>query len=302
MKVLLFGKDGQVGAAVERACPASWHLASYARSGAPLDDLTRIRKLVAAEKPNVIVNAAAYTAVDRAETEPELAGHINRDAPALMAQMSRESGALLIHYSTDYVYDGRKPTPYVESDMPNPLSIYGQTKLEGDQAIAASGCRHLIFRVSWVYASGHRNFPQAILDLARERSSLNVVGDQIGTPTDATYIAEVTLHAMKKLAEEPDMERLSGLYHLSPVGEIDRAALARFIVSEALAAGAELALQPGAVQAIATADYPQQAARPLNSRLDSSRLAGAFSLEPPDWREAMRNWTVNAIGGSKRDA
>jgi dTDP-4-dehydrorhamnose reductase len=301
MKVLLFGKDGQVGGAIRRACPAGWNLVSYGRSGAPLDNLQWIHELLSAEKPDLIINAAAYTAVDLAETQPELAGRINRDAPALMAEMAHKTGAWLVHYSTDYVYDGSKVSAYAESDPPNPLGVYGRTKLEADLAIAASGCRHVIFRVSWVYASGHRNFPQTVLNLAQDRSSLNVVGDQIGAPTDAAFIAQVTLAAIKRIAEDPDVERLGGLYHLSSAGDVDRAELARFIVSEALSAGAELALHPDAVQAVATADYPQSAARPLNSRLDTSRLMETYSIKPPDWREAMRAWTVDAVGGSKRD-
>lgn len=302
MKVLLFGKNGQVGAAISRALPPGWHLTCLDRHEAPLNDLERIGRVIDEVRPDIIINAAAYTAVDKAETEPELAGIINRDAPGIMAAKARETGAWLIHYSTDYVYDGRKASAYVESDPTNPLSVYGRTKLEGDLAIAASGCSHLIFRVSWVYASGHRNFPQAILNLARERESLNVVGDQTGAPTDAAFIAEVTVKALQRLAGDPDARRLAGLYHLSPSGETNRAELARFIVNEAWAAGGRLALRAEDIRAIATADYPQPAARPLNSRLDASRLADAFQVDAPDWREAMRDWTVNAIGGSERDA
>lgn len=302
MKALLFGKNGQVGTALSGAFPSAWNLTCLDRHDAPLNDLERIGRIIDETKPDVIINAAAYTAVDKAETEPELALVINRDAPGVMAAKARETGAWLIHYSTDYVYDGRKASAYVESDPANPLSAYGQTKLEGDLAIMASGCRHLIFRVSWVYAAGHRNFPQAILNLARERENLNVVGDQTGAPTDAAFIAEVTVKALQRLADDPDASRLAGLYHLSPSGETNRAELARFIVNEARAAGAMFALRAENIQAIATADYPQPAARPLNSRLDASRLADAFHVKASDWREAMRVWTLNAIGGSKRDA
>lgn len=302
MKALLFGKNGQVGAAVSRAFPPGWHLIGLDRHNAPLNDLKRVSGVIDEVRPDIIINAAAYTTVDKAETEPELAGIVNRDAPGLMAAKARETGAWFIHYSTDYVYDGRKASAYVESDLTNPLSVYGRSKLEGDLAIAASGCSHLIFRVSWVYASGHRNFPQAILSLARERESLNVVGDQIGAPTDAAFIAEVTVKALQRLAKAPDARRLAGLYHLSPSGETDRADLARFIVHEAWTAGAELALRAEDIRAIATADYPQPAARPLNSRLNASRLADAFHVHAPDWREAIRAWTLNAIGGSKLDA
>lgn len=302
MKIVLFGKDGQVGEAIRRACPVGWDLVCYGRREAPLDDLQRIRQLLTTEMPDVIINAAAYTAVDRAETEPELAGLINRDAPALMARTARETGAWLIHYSSDYVYDGKKTIPYVESDPPNPLGIYGRTKLDGDLAIAASACHSLIFRVSWVYAFGHRNFPQAILDLARERSSLNVVGDQIGAPTDAAFIAAVTMMALKKLAREREAEQLGGLYHLSPAGDVSRAELARFLVAEARAAGAELALDPVDIRDISTMDYPQPAARPLNSRLDSTRISQVLSFETPDWREAMRAWIANAIRGDARES
>ncbi|MFD1747280.1 dTDP-4-dehydrorhamnose reductase [Rhizobium helianthi] len=301
MKALLFGKNGQVGAAINRAFPPSWDLISLDRREAPLDDLRGLREILASEKPDIIINAAAYTAVDKAEAEPELAGIINRDAPALMADFAQQTGAWLVHYSTDYVYDGRNPYAYVESDAPNPLSVYGRTKLEGDLAIAASDCRHLIFRVSWVYASGHRNFPQTILNLALERATLNVVGDQIGAPTDAKFIADVTVKAAQRIVDDPEADRLSGLYHLSPSGEIDRAGLARFIVGEAAAAGAKLALSADDIKAISTADYPQPAARPLNSRLDVSRLTNAFLVNAPDWREAMRAWIASAIGGSKRD-
>lgn len=301
MKILLLGKDGQVGNAIQRTCPPGWELVSHGRSSAPLDDLRRTKELLAAERPDVIINAAAYTAVDRAEAEPDLAALVNRDAPALMAEAARETGAWLIHYSTDYVFDGRKAGAYAESDTPNPLSVYGRTKLEGDLAIAASGCRHLIFRVSWVYAFGHGNFPQTIFNLARERSSLNVVGDQIGAATDAAYVAEVTLRALAKIDERPDRTDLGGVYHLAPAGEVSRAELAKFIIAEAQALGAKLALGPGDVKAIRTADYPQPAVRPLNSRLDTGRLAQTLSIQAQDWRMAMRGWIVNAIRGTERD-
>jgi dTDP-4-dehydrorhamnose reductase len=252
-------------------------------------------RLVAQAAPDVIVNATAYTAVDRAEVEPERARLINAEAVALLAAAARRIGAWLVHYSTDYVFDGTKTAPYLETDAPAPLSVYGATKHRGDVAIAESGCAHLIFRVSWVYADGGNNFARTTLRLAREKNALQVVGDQLGAPTSARLIAAATADAVARLGRGADAPLSPGLYHLAAAGAVSRADYARFIVAAALRRGATLALGPEAIQAVPTAAYPSPATRPLNSRLDTAKLRSALALELPDWQEDTRNWVATAL-------
>jgi dTDP-4-dehydrorhamnose reductase len=296
MKLLLLGKHGQVGTALQATLAGLGEVTALGRAEADLEQPGELPRLVTRLAPDVIVNAAAYTAVDKAAEEPDRARLVNAEAVATLAAAAQRCGAWLIHYSTDFVFDGRKADPYVESDEPNPLSIYGATKHKGDLAVAASGCRHLIFRVSWVFGDGHGNFPRAILRLARDRTSLNVVADQIGAPTSASLIAEITAAAIARLAGA-DAEGLAGTYHLAPSGAVDRHALAQFVVAEALANRAVLALRPENIAAIASSDYPSPAVRPLNSRLDCSKLRATFGVDLPDWRDHVRRFVAGAVAG-----
>jgi dTDP-4-dehydrorhamnose reductase len=294
MKVLLFGKNGQVGEALQSALQPLGEVVALGRAEADLEQPGELPRVVATHAPDVIVNAAAYTAVDKAETEAERARLVNAEAVATLAAAARRARAWLIHYSTDYVFDGLKPSPYHEFDAAQPLSVYGSTKLRGEQAITESGCRHLLFRVSWVYATGHSNFGATMLRLARDRSSLNVVADQIGAPTSAGLIAAITAKAIGRLAQD-DAESLSGTYHLAASGVVSRADYAKFLVNEARAAGAPMALDASGIAAIATADYPTPAARPLNSRLSTRKLTEAFGIDLPPWQDDARQWVIDTV-------
>lgn len=296
MKLLLLGKDGQVGRALAPVLAQLGELSAFGHAGADFERPGELPRLVAAEAPDVIVNAAAYTAVDRAEAEPDRARLVNAEAVALIADAAQRTGAWLIHYSTDYVFDGKSAAPYVETDSPAPLNVYGATKSRGDLAIAQAGCRHLIFRVGWVYADGANNFPRTMLRLAREREELRVVDDQIGTPTSAHLIAEVTSLAIARLAAaDGAAASMSGTYHLAAAGAVSRADYARFLVAEARDRGMALRLESEGIIACATADYPTPAMRPLNSRLDTAKLRATFGLDLPDWRSDARAWVENAV-------
>lgn len=284
MKILLLGKSGQVGWELQRALAPLGTLIVLGRKaeGGYCGDLSRPDALAASLRtiaPDVIVNAAAYTAVDRAEDEPELARAINAAAVAVLAREARELNALLVHYSTDYVFDGSNSRPWSEDDATAPLSVYGQTKLEGEEAIRASGCTYLIFRTSWVYAARGQNFARTMLRLAGEREQLAIVADQVGAPTGAELIADVTAHALRTTRQRPE---LAGLYHLAAAGETSWHDYARFVFDHARARGRSLAVRE--IKAIPSGDYPTPARRPLNSRLDSTKLCQAFGLAMPDWR------------------
>lgn len=295
MKVLLFGKDGQVGRAMSAALAGGAEVIACGRAEADFERPGGLASVIAAAAPDVIINAAAYTAVDKAESEPERARRVNAEAVAVIAAAARRAGIWLIHYSTDYVFDGTKDGAYLESDRAAPLGVYGATKHEGDLAIAASGCRHLILRVSWVYGDGTANFARTMLRLARERGELRVVGDQVGAPTSARLIAAVTADALRRLAGGKDAALEPGLYHLAPTGAVSRVDYVRFLVAEAQRLGASLGVAPEAIRAIATADYPTPAVRPLNSRLDTGKLRQALGLTLPDWRDDARRWVAGEL-------
>jgi dTDP-4-dehydrorhamnose reductase len=287
-KILLLGCNGQVGWELQRALAPLGEVVALDRHGAPglCGDLTRpdaLADTVRALCPAVVVNAAAHTAVDKAESEPELARTINTDAVAALAGAVAQTGAWLLHYSTDYVFDGSGTRPWREDDAPAPLSVYGRTKLDGEAAIRASGCRHLVLRTSWVYAARGGNFARTMLRLAAERERLTVVADQIGAPTGAELIADVSAHALRAALANP---ALAGTYHLAAGGEASWCDYARFVIDEARALGAELKVQE--VAPIPTAAYPTPATRPLNSRLDTAKLRTAFGLTLPDWRSGVR--------------
>ena len=271
MRILLTGRNGQVGWELERALPALGELIATDRAILDLADPDAIRRAVRDAKPAVIVNAAAYTAVDRAESELEQAMRINGIAPGVLAEEAKRLGALLVHYSTDYVFDGRKGEPYSEDDEPKPINVYGASKLAGERAIKASGCRYLILRASWVYAPRGRNFFLAIAKRAQAQERLRVVDDQTGVPTSAEFLATWTVAILMR--PHPDGEGY--LYHMVPNGQVTWCGFARSIV-------ALLGLEVD-VDAIGTAQYPTPAARPAHSVLDNRRIANVFGFELPSW-------------------
>lgn len=285
MKILLIGKDGQVGWELQRSLAALGQLHAVGRDECDLSDAEAVRNLVQGAKPDIIVNAAAYTAVDKAESNVQLAQAINTQAPAILAEAAKELDAWLVHYSTDYVFDGSKVGAYLEQDMTNPLSVYGRTKLKAEHAISQSGCKHLIFRTSWVFAARGANFAKTMLRLARERDTLNVVGDQFGAPTSAELIADVTALCLYKLHNEAPAlaNQRAGIYHLVSSGVTTWHDFAHYVISYAIAANQTLKCQPSAVLAITAAEYPTPAQRPANSRLDTSKLQVTFNISLPDW-------------------
>lgn len=286
MKILLLGKDGQVGWQLQRSLAPHGDVVACGRDRCNLSDLAQIRSVVREIRPAIIVNAAAYTAVDRAESESDLAWRINAEAPGMLAAEAAALGALLVHYSTDYVFDGTKAAPYLETDPTAPLSVYGRSKLAGEEAIRAVGGKSLIFRTSWVFGARGHNFIKTILRLAREKDTLNVVADQIGSPTPAALIATVTGVVLAMLAHGRGLkEGENRLYHLTASRPVSWCEFARTVVDLAGSApGFDLRLKPAAINPIATSEYPTPARRPANSRLDCTRLENDFGLQMPDWQ------------------
>jgi dTDP-4-dehydrorhamnose reductase len=274
VRILLTGCNGQVGWELGRSLATLGELVALGRDGLDLCDEASIRRATRAAAPNVIVNAAAYTTVDRAEAEPELAHAVNGVAPGILAEEARRCDALLVHYSTDYVFDGEKGTPYREDDAPNPVSAYGRSKLEGERAIQRSGCRHLILRTCWVYAARGNNFVRTILRLARERGELSVVGDQTGSPTSAHEIAAATASLLARGAPA------DGIYHLSAAGETTWYEFALAILS---LTGPEHVK----VRRITTAEYPTAARRPRYSVLSNEKVRNATGIALADWRTPL---------------
>lgn len=281
MKILLFGKNGQVGWELNRSLQSLGKVVALGRSEADFSNHESLGKLVREIMPDVIVNAAAYTAVDKAEDEEELAAIINGVAVGVLAEEALKQKALLIHYSTDYVFDGEKDGAYVEDDKPNPINIYGCSKLDGEIAIQNSGCDFFIFRTSWVYSSRGNNFLLTVLRLAKERNELNIVADQFGAPTWARLIAQVTSKILGDVSSS-DWGKYSGLYHLAASGRTSWHGFAQAIIDSG-----ELNLGSVAVNKIGSEAYPMPAKRPDNSVLDCSRLSKRFGLSLPDWRESL---------------
>jgi dTDP-4-dehydrorhamnose reductase len=288
MKILLLGKNGQVGWELQRSlAPLGEVVALGSNSVDFCGDLTNLEGIAATVRsvaPDVIVNAAAHTAVDRAESESELARLINAQAPGVLALEAARSGALLVHYSTDYVFDGSGDQAWVETDATGPLGVYGQSKLEGEQAILASGCRHLIFRTSWVYAARGANFAKTMLRLAQERERLSVIDDQIGAPTGADLLADVTAHALRSAMLNPE---LLGLYHLAAGGQTSWHGYASFVIQTARGAGTEIKVAPDGIERVASSAFVTAAVRPKNSRLNTDKLRNAFELHLPDWQSGV---------------
>ena len=289
MKLLLFGANGQVGHELRRSLAPLGGVSCTTRSGlladgrlcetADFDSPGSLPSLVERIAPDVVVNAAAYTAVDKAESDAEAAMRANAEAPAAIAQACARRGALLVHYSTDYVFDGTGSRPYREDDPTSPLGVYGQTKLAGEQAIQASGCRHMIFRTAWVYADHGRNFLLTMLRLAKERDELRVVADQAGTPTPAALIADVTARALAHGGNQ------SGLWHLTATGSTNWHGFATEIMAQAVERG--LLPRAPAVVPIKTADFPTPARRPAYSCLGTAALVRDFGADLPDWRDGL---------------
>jgi dTDP-4-dehydrorhamnose reductase len=300
MKILLLGRGGQVGWELQRSLSVLGEVvaldfdASQNPQGLCGDftDLAGLERTVEAVRPDVIVNAAAHTAVDKAESEPKLARTINALAPAALARAAIKTGAWLIHYSTDYVFDGSGTSPWTEADATGPLSVYGQTKLEGEQAIALNP-KHLILRTSWVYATRGGNFAKTMLRLAGERESLTVINDQFGAPTSAELLADVTAHAIRTLQTRPE---LAGLYHCIAAGETTWHGYAQFVLAETAALGLPLKATADKVAPTPTSSYPTPAKRPLNSRLDTRKLQAAFGLTLPHWQAGVKRMLIEISG------
>lgn len=302
MKILLTGHHGQLGHELKRSLAPLGEIRAVDLADCNLADEAAIRTLVQQVRPQIIVNPAAHTAVDRAESEQALAFAINARAPAVLAEEAHRHHALLVHYSTDYVFDGRASAPYTETDAPNPLNVYGRTKLAGEEAILQSPAKALVLRTSWVVGSHGNNFARTMLRLAAEREQLRVVADQIGAPTSASLLADCTALLIQQwwLSDQgPDQGSFPyGLYHLTASGATSWHHYAVFVLEQAIKAGRRLNIAPSAIEAITTADYPTPAQRPLNSRLDCQRFHDTFGLRLPDWREGLeqilQSWLEDA--------
>lgn len=287
MKILLTGKDGQVGWELQRALSSFDHVVSVGREGMDLADPDAIRRIVRDVRPDIILNPAAYTAVDKAESEPDLAMAVNGIAPGILAEEAKLLDAVLVHYSTDYVFDGSKPGAYTEDDAPNPQSVYGRTKLAGELAIRASGCRHLILRTSWVYGLHGGNFVKTVLRLAKERDELRIVADQYGAPTWARELANATMLALMAWQMSDWNEELGGTYHFTAGGRTSWHRYAEEIVRLARQYDAALAAKPLEIRAIATHEYPAPAKRPANSVLANDRIRETFGIALPEWQDSL---------------
>ncbi|MDR3066645.1 MAG: dTDP-4-dehydrorhamnose reductase [Comamonas sp.] len=285
MKLLLLGKNGQVGWELQRSlAPLGEVIALDRQTGGDISDLSVLANTIRSMRPDVIVNAAAHTAVDKAESEPDLARRLNAEAPEVMAQEAKSLGALLVHYSTDYVFDGSGSGARKEGDATGPLSVYGRTKLEGEQRIAATHCRPLIFRTSWVYAARGGNFAKTMLRLAQEREALSVINDQWGAPTGADLIADVTAHAVRHVSAHEDD---GGLYHLVAAGETNWHAYASHVIERAQNLRPDLGWKVQSIAAVPTSAFPTAAVRPLNSRLDTHKLQATLQLHLPAWQHGV---------------
>ncbi|MEI7051319.1 dTDP-4-dehydrorhamnose reductase [Pseudomonas koreensis] len=287
MKILLLGKNGQVGWELQRSLAPLGELIALDRHSVDglcgdLSDLEALRATIRQIKPDIIVNAAAYTAVDKAESDVELAYRVNGEASRLLGEEAALLGALLVHYSTDYVFSGEGRRPWQETDAVAPVNRYGASKLAGEQAIIVSGCKHLIFRTSWVYGARGNNFAKTMMRLAKDRETLSVIADQVGAPTGADLIADVTALTIRQVLQRPG---LSGLYHLAAAGEVSWHGYASYVIDFAQANGEQLAVTT--ISAIDTNAYPTPARRPLNSRLNTQKLRDNFSLHLPDWQSGV---------------
>ena len=283
MKLLLTGKNGQLGFELQRALSELGEVIAWDVADCDLRDEAAVRRLVREVRPDVIVNPAAYTAVDQAERDVDAAQAVNARAPAVLAEEAQTLGALMVHYSTDYVFDGTLTRPYLESDAPAPISVYGASKLAGEQGVGAHCERHLTLRTSWVVGAHGGNFVKTMLRLAQERDHLSVVSDQHGAPTSASWLADLSVHLVRQ-AQRESKHFPYGLYHATASGVTDWHAYACHVIERARAAGRPIRVAPEAIQPITSAQYPTAARRPLNSRLDTGLLQATFGWHPPDWK------------------
>ena len=296
MNILLLGKNGQVGWELQRSLAllgqvtaldfdSSEHCGDFSQPDKVADTVRALR-------PQVIVNAAAHTGVDKAESEPDLAQLLNATTPGVLAQEAAKTGALLVHYSTDYVFDGSGSRPWTESDAPAPLSVYGRTKWEGEQLIQQSGAQHLILRTSWVYAARGGNFAKTMLRLAQERERLTVIDDQWGAPTGADLLADVTAHAIRHLQARPQD---AGLYHVAAGGETNWNLYAKHVLAQAQQAQPAIKIKAIEVAPVPTSDFPTAAVRPYNSRLDTRKLQTTFGLSLPPWQQGVARMVAEIL-------
>jgi dTDP-4-dehydrorhamnose reductase len=289
MKILVTGKNGQVGFELQRALAPLGEIIAVDHAECDLADADAIRELVRRVAPDVIVNPAAYTAVDKAESDQATAFAVNTEAPRVLGEEAARLGALVVHYSTDYVFNGSKDGAYAESDTPDPQSVYGRSKHEGEMALAGANPRHLILRTSWVVGAHGGNFAKTMLRLAGERERLTVVADQFGAPTSAALLADLTAQLVRQHQREGAQGFPYGTYHVAAAGETSWHEYARFVIAEALAAGKTLKATPDAVAPLSTEQYPTPAKRPANSRLNTARFRETFGLRLPHWQESLRH-------------
>lgn len=287
MNIFITGGNGQVGFELQRQFAPFGTVLAPTRDELDLANADAVDAYLAKHQPGLILNAAAYTAVDKAESEPEQAKRLNAELPIQLAAYTVKQGITLVHYSSDYVYPGSGETPWQEDSPTSPLSIYGQTKLEGDLAIIESGCQHLIFRTSWVYAARGNNFMKTMLRLGREREALNIVNDQIGAPTAARLIAQITALSFTVHGSRLSIHIPQGIYHLAPRGETNWHGFASEIFNQARKAGETLAITPEGTAGIPTAEYPTPAKRPLNSRMALGKLESALGITMPPWQSQL---------------
>lgn len=289
MKFLLTGKNGQLGFELQRSLAPLGDIVAVGAKEADLADPAAVRNLARRVRPDIIVNSGAYTAVDKAESDQATAFAINANAPGILSQEAARLGALMVHYSTDYVFDGRKVAPYCETDSPDPQSIYGRSKFEGEMAVARANPRFLILRTSWLAGANGGNFAKTILRLAAERQHLDIVADQFGAPTSAALLADVTAQVVRQYQLAGPEKFSYGTYHVAAGGETNWSDYARFVIAQALANGKALKARPQDVRSIASADYPTAATRPANSRLDTRHFRNTFGLRLPEWQEGIRH-------------
>ena len=297
MKILLLGKGGQVGWELQRSlAPLGEVIALDFDSPGPLradfSDPESLAATVRAVAPQLIVNAAAHTAVDKAESEPDFARKLNATSPGVLAREVATLGAWLLHYSTDYVFDGSGSAPWVEGSPTGPLSVYGETKLEGEEAIRASGCRHIILRTSWVYAARGGNFAKTMLKLAKEHDKLTVIDDQIGAPTGADLLADLSAHCLRAALQRPEV---AGTYHAVAAGETSWHGYARHVIEFARAAGQPIKVAPGAIEPVPTSAFPTPARRPGNSRMSTQKLRQTFGLALPTWQAGVERMLTEVV-------
>lgn len=288
MRIVLLGKEGQVGWELQRSLSVLGDLVATEQDEVDFERLDRLREWIRRHRPDVIVNAAAYTAVDQAESEPDKARRVNAEAVGVLADEAARINAWLVHYSTDYVFDGTKATPYEEQDVANPLSVYGRTKWEGEEALRTRHAKHLILRTSWVFAARGKNFAKTMVRLAKEKETLSVIADQWGAPTSAELLADVTAVALYHTMRSHEPERCAGTYHVVAAGATNWHEYARYVLALAKERGVALKTAPDAVVPIPTEAYPLPAKRPHNSCLSTAKVVKTFGVHLPDWHEPVR--------------